>query len=159
MYNLIIIREPYESDNSSTDGEVLVYQSYEQSGIEHELKDYLRQHIYLYRTEPREQYGDIMFIVTHNGAVIEHVNMTNNMYFHNYTDTSNELGNDFKSVFDALRINFFKNDKFCTDIRLEEANTKKKLSRKYESDRKKEQEIQRLHELMKKYPNEVQHGS
>ncbi|MDS1552476.1 hypothetical protein QPL51_05395 [Escherichia coli] len=159
MYNLIIIREPYESDNSSTDGEVLVFQSPDHDGIVHEFKDYVRKHIYMYRSDPHEQYGDIMFIVTHNGVVIEHVNMTNNMYFHNFTDTSNALVNDVNAVFNEMRKNFLKNDKFCTDIRLEEANTKKKLSRKYESDRKKEQEIQRLHELMKKYPNEVQHGS
>ena len=81
MYNLTIIREPNEYDGDTTYGEVLVFQSAEQSEIERELKDYLREHLYLYRTDANCHYGDIMFIVTHNGVVIEYVNMTNAMDF------------------------------------------------------------------------------
>ncbi len=159
MYNLTIIREPNENDGDTTYGEVLVFQSTEQSGIEHNLKDYLRDHLYLYRTDANCHYGDIMFIVTHNGVVIEYVNMTNAMDFHNYTDTSTPLGNYFSTVFDALRLNVSKNDRFCTNFRLLESNTRKNLSNKYDEEHKKNQEIKRLHELMKKYPNEVKHGS
>lgn len=159
MYNLTIIREPNEYDGNTTYGEVLVFQSTEQSGIEHKLKDYLRDHLYLHRTDANCNYGDIMFIVTHNGAVIEHMNMTNVMDFYNYTDTSIPLDNYFSTVFDALRRNVAKNDRFCTNFRFLETNTRKNLSNKYDEEHKKNQEIQRLHELMKKYPNEVKHGS
>ncbi|HCJ9510144.1 TPA: hypothetical protein NV937_000822 [Escherichia coli] len=159
MYNLTIIREPNDYEGNTIYGEVLVFQSTEQSGIEHKLKDYLRDHLYLYRTDANCNYGDIMFIVTHNGAVIEHVNMTNVMDFYNYTDTSFPLDNYFSTVFDALRKNVAKNDRFCTNFRLLETNTRKNLSKKYDEEHKKNQEIQRLHELMKKYPNEVKHGS
>ncbi|AXC38758.1 UNVERIFIED_ORG: hypothetical protein [Escherichia phage CMSTMSU] len=108
MYNLTIIREPNDYEGNTIYGEVLVFQSTEQSGIEHKLKDYLRDHLYLYRTDANCNYGDIMFIVTHNGAVIEHVNMTNVMDFYNYTDTSFPLDNYFSTVFDALRKNVAK---------------------------------------------------
>ncbi|EPE1232835.1 hypothetical protein ACSGOQ_006113, partial [Escherichia coli] len=65
----------------------------------------------------------------------------------------------FSTVFDALRKNVAKNDRFCTNFRLLETNTRKNLSKKYDEEHKKNQEIQRLHELMKKYPNEVKYGS
>lgn len=159
MYNLTIIREPNEHDGDTIYGEVLVFQSTEKSVIEHKLKDYLRDHLYLYRTDAKCHYGDIMFIVTHNGVVIEHVNMTNAIDFYNYTDTSSPLDNYFSTVFDALRKNVAKNDRFCTNFGLFESNTRKQLSKKYDIEHKKNQEIQRLHELMKKYPNEVKHGS
>ncbi|MCU6294922.1 hypothetical protein, partial [Escherichia coli] len=129
MYNLTIIREPNEYDGNTTYGEVLVFQSTEQSGIEHKLKDYLRDHLYLHRTDANCNYGDIMFIVTHNGAVIEHMNMTNVMDFYNYTDTSIPLDNYFSTVFDALRRNVAKNDRFCTNFRFLETNTRKNLSK------------------------------
>ncbi|EHU8780794.1 hypothetical protein N0S44_000025 [Escherichia coli] len=159
MYNLIIIREPHYSGDESVEGEVLVYQSYEYSGIETELMVYLREHLYLYRTEPHKQYGDIMFIVTHNGTVIEHVNMTNNMDFHNYTQPTKPISNKFIDVYNELRKNVSKNDAFCTNIRIEESKTKRNLIKKYEEERKKDQEIKRLHELMKKYPDEVKSGT
>ena len=160
MYNLTIIREPTENDGDTTTyGEVLVFQSTDQSGIEHKLKNYLREHLYLYRTDANVRYGDIMFIVTHNGVVIEHVNMTNTIDFYNFTDTSKPLEKYFSTVFDELRKKVSRNDGFCTNIKLLEANTKKNLAKKYDEEHKKNQEIQRLHELMKKYPNEVKHGS
>lgn len=159
MYNLTIIREPNEYDGDTTYGEVLVFQSTEQSEIERELKDYLREHLYLYRTDANCHYGDIMFIVTHNGVVIEYVNMTNAMDFLNYTDTSTPLDNYFSTVFDELRKNVSRNDRFCTNVGLLESNTRKNLSKKYDEERKKNLEIKHLHELMKKYPNEVKYGS
>lgn len=160
MFTLTIIREPYESDNDTNYGEVFVYSSTEQCEIENHLKDYLRSHMYMPRTHYNEGVGDIMFIVTHNGRVVDHINMTNSMDFDNCTDTSSKpLTKDFSLVYDAFRKEVSKNDGFCTNIKLVEAHTKKNLTKRYELERNKELEIQRLRELMKKYPDEVHNGS
>jgi hypothetical protein len=155
MYTLTIIREPYESSNNATAGEVNVFQSTDKCVIERNLKDYLRAHLYLFRTDPHESYGDIMFFVTHNGTIIDIVNYTDNMKIENFTPTDKPFTRDFDKAYRDVLYSVNRNNTLCSGFKVSENKTRQDLDNRYKIQNKKESEIEHLHYLLSKYPNEV----